>query len=421
MSAAHLRAVPDPEPDDQLPGAEDQTGPGPASVAPCPPVDDDRDEAADGSGPADEDEEGDGQAGEPGESDGDQDATDEQEEERRGRMPDLRPYCDPRPLAELGPLAVEIGKTTGPPLLRAIGAVLRVLGRGTGVLLVLLAGYLSGTIGKRGGIGARWAGVGFLAYCAVRLSMRYPDAPAALLAALTCAVVLAGLGHIQAPGRKSSTKASAKPKEKAMAAPAAADGAATARRSLRARVLGRGEPTAEACPTAPEGGGGEGDEEPVEEAGEAAAGASREAVVRALHELVEGGSGVLHTTLARRLQLPHTRAVKAVLDEAEIAYRPGVRSVEGNGPGVHRDDFPPLPPAREAPQGAGVVAGKEPTPTPTTPPTAPGEGLGAHSTEWTAEELERGLRSVPDPDRGPNSSKIEYASDHNQSPRRRKR
>ena len=89
MSAAHLHAVPDPEP-----GEEPGECPAP-SPAPAGPVDlDAPDTEVD---------------------DGQEDA----EPIPRGfKMPDLRPYYDVRPLAELGPLAVEAGKRSGPPLWR---------------------------------------------------------------------------------------------------------------------------------------------------------------------------------------------------------------------------------------------------------------------------------------------------------------
>ncbi|WP_439333900.1 GntR family transcriptional regulator [Streptomyces chryseus] len=81
-------------------------------------------------------------------------------------VPDLRPYVDPRPLRELGPLA----KEAGPPLFRALarlfraaGRLLRAIGRmiawyagGVGVILALLTGWLSGKYGKRGSLGARF-------------------------------------------------------------------------------------------------------------------------------------------------------------------------------------------------------------------------------------------------------------------------
>ncbi|WOI58621.1 hypothetical protein [Streptomyces fradiae] len=73
-------------------------------------------------------------------------------------------------------------------------------------------------------------------------------------------------------------------------------------------------------------------------------------VAAALRDLApEGGSGVLLTRLRDHLELPAdrtgTKAIKALLDEAGIPTRAGVRTPHGSGPGVHRDDIPPPPPA----------------------------------------------------------------------------
>ncbi|MFI9026350.1 hypothetical protein [Streptomyces sp. NPDC053560] len=177
MSAAHLHAVPDPDED----GAPDEV-PVPAPVAPVPVVDDE-DQV-----PEDEydQEEADGEELHPA---------------RALAMPNLRPYVDLRPLAELGPLAVEAGRRNGPALLRGLVEFLCVLGRGLAVLVALAVGWLSGSIGKSGSIAARFAGAGFTVYGVVRLSMKYPDyAPWAIGGPLFLAMMLAGEGRITAPG-----------------------------------------------------------------------------------------------------------------------------------------------------------------------------------------------------------------------------
>lgn len=71
-------------------------------------------------------------------------------------------------------------------------------------------------------------------------------------------------------------------------------------------------------------------------------------VAAALRDLSgDAGTSVLLTTLQKRLQLPDTKAVKALLDEAGIPHKP-VRTPAGNGPGVHKADIPPAPsPAAE--------------------------------------------------------------------------
>ncbi|MBD9703394.1 hypothetical protein IHE56_15150 [Streptomyces sp. ID01-12c] len=62
----------------------------------------------------------------------------------------------------------------------------------------------------------------------------------------------------------------------------------------------------------------------------------------------DAGSSVLLTALRNHLKLPDTKAVKALLDEAEIPYK-AVRTPDGNGPGVHVKDIPPTPsPAPDA-------------------------------------------------------------------------
>ncbi|MFD6968364.1 hypothetical protein [Streptomyces sp. NPDC059949] len=85
--------------------------------------------------------------------------------------------------------------------------------------------------------------------------------------------------------------------------------------------------------------GEEQDEEPID-------------IVAALQGLAEGGEHVRLTQLQQAAGLPDTKAVRALLDEAGIPVRPGVRAGGKNGPGVHRDDVPPLPaPASGAPSG----------------------------------------------------------------------
>ncbi|MFI5629172.1 hypothetical protein ACIA8E_07290 [Streptomyces sp. NPDC051664] len=374
MSAAHLHAVPDPEPD--LP-VDDQLE--------NPPV---------------------------GDIDGG--------EEPRGWIPSLRPYYDVRPLAELGPLAVEVGRVGGPPLLRATGRGLRavavglfVLARGVGVLLVLLAGWLSGHIGKHGTRAARGAGAGFVAYAVAKTATRYPGTRWFVLVALLATVILAGLGHIKAPESKPK-KAPAKKKgagEKSKGAPAedddetpevsTEDAPAEPRRGLLGRLSRRGKSGGDTPAKSPGEADGEDDETPLVES---SPDPCREDLTRALHHLYRGGSGVLHTALAKHLLLPSTAAVKRVLDGAGIAHRPGVRTPAGNGPGVHHHDFPPLPLSQEGAQEAAEPANNNAN----NAANAPREGLGAYRTQWTREELEKGHRIVPDTDRGPAAWKIEY-------------
>lgn len=63
----------------------------------------------------------------------------------------------------------------------------------------------------------------------------------------------------------------------------------------------------------------------------------------ALRRLVGDDKGVLLTRLRDDLQLPDTKAVKQLLNEAGVRWRAGVRTGAGNGPAVHQDDIPPAP------------------------------------------------------------------------------
>ncbi|WP_371579453.1 hypothetical protein [Streptomyces sp. NBC_01314] len=79
---------------------------------------------------------------------------------------------------------------------------------------------------------------------------------------------------------------------------------------------------------------GSDDQEPGEEAVDVD-------VAAALRELaVDIGGSVLLTALRDKLQLPDTKAVKALLDEADIPWK-AVRTPTGNGPGVHIAHIPP--------------------------------------------------------------------------------
>lgn len=81
-------------------------------------------------------------------------------------------------------------------------------------------------------------------------------------------------------------------------------------------------------------------------------------VLDAVRKSMMGDRGVLLTTLRQHLRAADTRAVREVLAGAGIRVREGVRTAGGNGPGVHRDDLPPLSPPPTAPPVGGVVAGE---------------------------------------------------------------
>lgn len=69
-----------------------------------------------------------------------------------------------------------------------------------------------------------------------------------------------------------------------------------------------------------------------------AATAGPEQVRAAVALLVGDSRGVLLTTVRERFGLGDTKAVRDLLDKADINVRPGVRTPKGNGPGVHRYD-----------------------------------------------------------------------------------
>lgn len=67
-------------------------------------------------------------------------------------------------------------------------------------------------------------------------------------------------------------------------------------------------------------------------------------VIDLVRDLIGDDTGVLLTALRDPLRAADTRAVRQLLATAGIPVRPGVRTRDGNGPGVHRRDLPvPLP------------------------------------------------------------------------------
>ncbi|MFE5895847.1 hypothetical protein ACFQ67_00200 [Streptomyces sp. NPDC056488] len=80
-------------------------------------------------------------------------------------------------------------------------------------------------------------------------------------------------------------------------------------------------------------------------------------IVAVLQQLGEGGQHVRLTQLQEAAGLPTTKAVRALLDEAGVPVRPGVRAGGKNGPGVHQDDIPTPLPVSGAPSGTCVCAG----------------------------------------------------------------
>lgn len=63
-------------------------------------------------------------------------------------------------------------------------------------------------------------------------------------------------------------------------------------------------------------------------------------IVAVLHELSDGSQHVRLTQLQEAAGLPDTKTVRALLDEADIPVRAGVRAGGKNGPGVHHTAIP---------------------------------------------------------------------------------
>jgi hypothetical protein len=100
-------------------------------------------------------------------------------------------------------------------------------------------------------------------------------------------------------------------------------------------------------------------------------------IVAVLQQLSEGGQHVRLTQLQEAAGLPDTKAVRALLDEAGIPVKRGVRTPGGNGPGVHHGDIPAPLPESGTPSGGCVCAG---------------HAANANTNNETEEGPEKGLR-----------------------------
>lgn len=365
MSAAHLHAIPDPG-----------DIPAPVTVTRAP-----GEEAEDGRAT----EAGDGLEGlddaqEPGEED---------VPRRVFALPDLRPYvtADRSTAKEFSSLAADITRATAPRVRRGIAPVLHclwwLLRTGTIVPLLVAQGWFSGELAPK--VPPLWR----LLVCplvavagVVQTVAVYPWSPLVLVAVWPPVAVAArqwAIGKVdQAEEAEDSDKvgkAPAKDTGKASQKGKGKGRKATPKHLAErlAEVLARPltgpspEASAEAFPEAPAEASAEPAQDPTTEPRaeaaetlrqEAPPAPSRDAIVRALHALAGDSSGVLDTALRDHLRYPSTRAVREALAKAGITHRSGVRAVGGNGPGVHRADFPPLPPSREESPGADVVAGQ---------------------------------------------------------------
>jgi hypothetical protein len=99
-------------------------------------------------------------------------------------------------------------------------------------------------------------------------------------------------------------------------------------------------------------------------------------ILEQLRALADGGQHVLLTQLQKAAGLPDTKAVRALLDEAGVPVRPGVRAGGKNGPGVHQKDIPPpLSPDDAPPAGRCLCSSDANTNTNNAPESGPEKGF----------------------------------------------
>ncbi|MBP0452394.1 hypothetical protein J5Y04_23025 [Kitasatospora sp. RG8] len=119
------------------------------------------------------------------------------------------------------------------------------------------------------------------------------------------------------------------------------------------------QPPAGAPDVAPDGGAEEDQDEPEDTA---PTGPTPADVHRLVASRTVGGTSLLLTRITAELAPyhpgwePSTKAVRALLAEAGIPVREGVRTPDGNGPGVHHQDVPALPSPSAPALAPSVVA-----------------------------------------------------------------
>ncbi|MEV5007298.1 hypothetical protein [Streptomyces sp. NPDC055692] len=237
---------------------------------------------------------------------------------------------------------------------------------GTRILLGHLAAWLRGEYGRKDmKTPTRLGVVGLAGYCAVRTVITWPVWGPVGITVVWCCAALGALHKQRAEqGEKRPTGKAAKGEAK----------------------------TPEQAPAE------DAEQAPAEAAEEPPAPPSPEVVARTLHRLVGEGRGVLLTTLRQHLGLADTRAVREVLDWAGIRVRPGVRTAAGNGPGVHRQDFPPCPSSPDPAQGGDVVAGQSANANANNAESGPQKGVGV---DGSGPARKYPFDVVRDPARGP--------------------
>ncbi|WP_326694745.1 hypothetical protein [Streptomyces sp. NBC_01766] len=398
-----------------------------------------------------------------GELEADADGQDEEEAEPTPRtlaMPNLRPYYDVRPLVALGPLVVEVGKASGPPLLRFLVKVFRALGKASGppllrflgrvvhvlgkatheigqmlrfyirgllVLLTILTGWLSGNIGKRGSISARFAGAGFAMYCVFRLWVQHPAALWLLTAALIVTLTHAASGRIQVPRSKTAKKGEKETKaedetkgekETKGEAPEKAtkqsndvstdakkeEASAEPRKGLLGLLGGRRRPSAADPVGAPQG-------SPGTTGKEVTAVPQEDPLTALIREAIGTDNGV-HLSALRPLMRDRLPGLSQATNQqlrktlTDAGWDPSrkfrSRGVPGCA-GVHRESLPPLPSPKG---GKKLVSGQLSAPGDRSrPANSPRAESGE---EWSEEDVKRGHRFIPDRERGPAAWKIEH-------------
>ncbi|MFC8723712.1 hypothetical protein [Streptomyces bacillaris] len=394
-----------------------------------------------------------------GQDDQDDQGAGDQPRLRALTLPDLRPYCDVRPLAELGPLAVQAGKgtvplivqagkKTGPPLLRFLAREARNVGgmiawyvAGIVVLARILFGWLSGSIGGRFSVGARFGLAAATVYALAKTSVQFPIAPWGILGAALLLLVLASTGTIKVPESKSAKKGAKGRAEKASkrnvptdsgdspapaeekVAPMAAPGRglwgrlATLRKTPAPALEGTpqegpDEASGEAAAEAP----GEAPEEADATSHEGPAEAPKEDPLTALIRAEIGGENGVHLRDLRpamRTAFPHLseasdKQLKEVLVQAgwDPSRKFRARGAVGLA-GVRRDQLPLTPSPgtpSEAPTGP-LSAPLHPSRPAKSSPTLRSSSLPEG---WTEEDWARGWRWVEDPERGPAAWTIQH-------------
>ncbi|NGO67860.1 hypothetical protein [Streptomyces boncukensis] len=381
------------------------------------------------------------QAGDVGESDADNDEVEDVDGEPRRRaltLPDLSPYYDVRPLAELGPLAAAVARRSGPPLRRGVACVGRALARvgrviaagalclcrGLCLLLVLFVSWLSGQVGRGGSIPARLAITTGALYVLATAPAQHPAVPYAMAAGFLLALIAAGTGRIPEPGSKKKGKKLGE-KGKPTGENSKGDAAAEAtppegedaekdgvEDATRARLFGRLRgarkkrevPPGEACDGSPAPVDETTPEVPVEP--------PLTALIR--REIgAENGVHLADLRPAMRLALPGLaeatdKELREVLEGAGWDPSKTFRARGHAGrAGVHRNQLPPLPSPDSPQEGAedrSPASGERPRPA----NSSEAENSGERTGEWSNEDRKRGFRMVRDPERGPSAWKVEH-------------